>query len=130
MRKTPTHALSVNTGRWGGDLHEPRLPDGSPGWGVGVMSQESGGAAGLSRRTMLRLGAAGGVGVALAAAEGVGGPLLAQKGLLSPDGAFAATSTELGDLLFYIEAFPTSPLIVSASLKGDTINGLVGNASM
>jgi len=87
------------------------------------MSQESGGAAGLSRRTMLRLGAAGGVGVALAAAEGVGGPLLAQKGLLSPDGAFAATSTELGDLLFYIEAFPTSPLIVSPFKDALTIPG-------
>jgi FtsP/CotA-like multicopper oxidase with cupredoxin domain len=62
---------------------------------------------------MLRLGAVGGVGAALVAAQGVGGPLLAQKGLLSADGAFAATSTALGDLLFYIEAFPTSPLIIS-----------------
>jgi FtsP/CotA-like multicopper oxidase with cupredoxin domain len=59
------------------------------------------------------LGAIGGVGAALTAAQGVGGPFLAQRGLLSADGAFAATSTVLGDGLFYIEAFPTSPLILS-----------------
>jgi FtsP/CotA-like multicopper oxidase with cupredoxin domain len=70
-------------------------------------------AGGLSRRNLLRLGAAGGAGVALVAAQGVGRPFLSQKGLLSPDGAFAATSTALGDKLFYIEAFPTSPLILS-----------------
>ncbi|MEO6144787.1 MAG: multicopper oxidase domain-containing protein [Dermatophilaceae bacterium] len=40
-------------------------------------------------------------------------PFLSQRGLLSADGAFAATSTELGDNLFYLEAFPTSPLILS-----------------
>jgi len=43
----------------------------------------------------------------------VGRPFLAQKGLLSADGAFAATSTALRDQLFYIEKFPTSPLILS-----------------
>jgi FtsP/CotA-like multicopper oxidase with cupredoxin domain len=68
---------------------------------------------GVSRRTILRIGAAGGLGAALATARGVGGPFLAQKGLLSADGAFAATSTALGDLLFYTEKFPTSPLILS-----------------
>jgi hypothetical protein len=57
------------------------------------MSEETAVADGPSRRTMLRLGAPGGVGVALATAQGVGGPLLAQKGLLSPDGAFAATTS-------------------------------------
>ncbi|WP_395400757.1 multicopper oxidase family protein [Arthrobacter sp. UC242_113] len=67
----------------------------------------------VSRRNLLRLGAAGGAGAALVAAQGWAGPLLAQKGLLSPDGAFAASSTALGDLLFYIEAFPTSPLILT-----------------
>ncbi|PNH82217.1 multicopper oxidase family protein [Arthrobacter sp. AFG20] len=66
----------------------------------------------VSRRNLLRLGAAGGAGAALVAAQGWAGPLLAQKGLLSPNGAFAASSTALGDLLFYIEAFPTSPLIL------------------
>ena len=70
-------------------------------------------AGGVTRRTALRLGAVGGVGAALVAAQGFGGPFLARKGLLSADGAFAATSTALGDLLFYIEAFPTSPLIIS-----------------
>ena len=68
---------------------------------------------GVSRRTMLRLGAVGGAGVALVAAQGLGVPFLAQRGLLSADGAFAATSIALGDELFYIENFPTSPLILS-----------------
>jgi FtsP/CotA-like multicopper oxidase with cupredoxin domain len=49
----------------------------------------------------------------LVTAQGLGGPFLAQRGLLSADGAFAASSTALGDKLFYIEAFPTSPLILS-----------------
>jgi FtsP/CotA-like multicopper oxidase with cupredoxin domain len=62
---------------------------------------------------VLRLGAVGGAGAALVAAQGFGGPFLAQKGLLGADGAFAATSAALGDALFYIEAFPTSPLILS-----------------
>ena len=75
-------------------------------------SEEAADAGGVSRRTVLRLGAAGGAGVALVTAQGVGGPFLAQKGLLSADGAFAATSTIVGGL-FYIETFPTSPLILS-----------------
>jgi FtsP/CotA-like multicopper oxidase with cupredoxin domain len=62
---------------------------------------------------VLRLGAVGGVGVALTAAQGLGGPFLAQRGLLSADGAFGATSTALADGLFYLENFPTSPLILS-----------------
>jgi FtsP/CotA-like multicopper oxidase with cupredoxin domain len=78
-----------------------------------VTSEESSEAGGVSRRMVLRLGAVGGAGVALVTAQGLGGPFLAQKGLLSGDGAFAATSTVLGDNLFYIEAFPTSPLILS-----------------
>ena len=80
---------------------------------VGVMSEESADAGGVSRRMLLRLGAAGGAGAALVTAQGLGGPFLAQRGLLAADGAFAATSTALGDKLFYIEAFPTSPLILS-----------------
>jgi FtsP/CotA-like multicopper oxidase with cupredoxin domain len=66
----------------------------------------------VSRRAMLRIGAVTATGVALTAAADVGGPYLAQKGLLSADGPFAATATALGDLLFYKEAFPTSPLIL------------------
>ena len=68
---------------------------------------------GVSRRAILRLGAVGATGVALTAAGEFGAPYLAQKGLLSTDGAFAATATALGDLLFYKENFPTSPLILS-----------------
>ena len=66
----------------------------------------------MSRRTLLRVGAVGGAGVALFGVQGVGGPFLAQRGLLSPDGAFAATSMALGDEI-YIEVYPTSPLILT-----------------
>ncbi|MBO1269896.1 multicopper oxidase family protein [Arthrobacter cavernae] len=78
-----------------------------------MSEEESANSGGVSRRTLLRWGAVGGAGAALVAAQGWGGPFLAQRGLLSADGAFAATSTSLGDLLFYIETFPTSPLIIS-----------------
>ncbi|MBO1269110.1 multicopper oxidase family protein [Arthrobacter cavernae] len=77
------------------------------------MSEESENAGGMSRRTLLRWGAVGSAAAALGAAQAYGSPFLAQRGLLSADGAFAATSTSLGDLLFYIETFPTSPLIIS-----------------
>jgi hypothetical protein len=43
----------------------------------------------------------------------LGRPFLAARGLLSADGAFAATSIALGDTALYIEDFPTSPLILS-----------------
>ena len=68
---------------------------------------------GPTRRTLLRVGAVGATGVALSAAGGIGGPYLARNGLLSPDGAFGAASMGLGDLLFYIEEYPTSPLILT-----------------
>ncbi len=68
---------------------------------------------GVFRRSILRAGALGGLGAALTAAGGFGAPALAKKGLLSPDGAIAATSTVLGDTLFYLENFPVSPLILS-----------------
>ena len=68
---------------------------------------------GVTRRVVLRLGAVGAAGAAVTAAGGLGAPYLAQQGLLSADGAFAATATALGDLLFYVEEFPTSPLILS-----------------
>src|SRR3954454_2691548 len=74
---------------------------------------ESDTADGVSRRSVLKWGAVGGLGVGVAAAQGFGGPFLAQKGLLSPDGAFGATSTAIGDLLLYTEVFPTSPLILN-----------------
>jgi FtsP/CotA-like multicopper oxidase with cupredoxin domain len=67
---------------------------------------------GVSRRMLLRLGAAGAVGAGLTGARGLGLPYLADKGWLSADGAFAAVSTALGDVL-YTEVFPTSPLILT-----------------
>jgi FtsP/CotA-like multicopper oxidase with cupredoxin domain len=67
---------------------------------------------GVSRRTVLRLGAAGATGAAVVAGHGMVGPFLTQRGLMSADGAFAATSTALGDLVLYTEVFPTSPLIL------------------
>ena len=69
-------------------------------------------AGGISRRTALRAGAAGATGVALGALGGLAGPALARRGLLSPDGALAATGTAVADTLFYKELFPTSPLIL------------------
>ena len=68
---------------------------------------------GLARRTLLRVGAAGAAVAAVGGARTLAVPYLGQRGLLSPDGAFAATSTLVGDVLFYAENFPTSPLIVS-----------------
>jgi FtsP/CotA-like multicopper oxidase with cupredoxin domain len=76
------------------------------------MPKQSGGAAAVSRRAVLRWSAVGTLGAGLATAQGLAPPFLARKGLLSPDGVFAATGTALGDNLFYIEVFPTSPLIV------------------
>src|SRR3954468_11562428 len=63
----------------------------------------------LTPRTALRRRAVGAAGLAFTAARGVAGPYLSQRGLLSPDGAFAAASTAVGDAFFYIEADPTSP---------------------
>ncbi len=76
------------------------------------MSERTSGESGVSRRSILRWGAAGGAGAAVVVAQGLGGPILARKGLLSADGAFAATSQALADV-FYIETYPTSPLILS-----------------
>ena len=80
--------------------------------GVNAVSGEADVAAGVSRRMILRVGAVGAAGAALFSARAAFQPYLAQRGLLSPDGAFAATSTALSDVL-YLEAFPTSPLILS-----------------
>jgi FtsP/CotA-like multicopper oxidase with cupredoxin domain len=67
----------------------------------------------VSRRAVLQAGAVGVGGAAIVSARAVAGPYLAQKGLASPDGAFGATSTALGDVLFYTEVYPTSPLILT-----------------
>src|SRR6478736_409384 len=66
---------------------------------------------GLSRRTMLKVGAVAGAGAAIVAGKAFVEPALAQKGLLSSNGVFAAAATEVANLV-YIEAFPTSPLIL------------------
>ncbi len=66
----------------------------------------------IPRRTLLKLGAAGATALALTGAEGLIVPNLAERGLLSPDGVFDAASIALADAI-YIEAFPTSPLILS-----------------
>ena len=66
---------------------------------------------GMSRRTLIRIGAVGAAGVAFTAGRAVAEPYLAQQGVLSSDGVFAAAATALADLV-YIEAFPTSPLIL------------------
>ena len=67
---------------------------------------------GVSRRALLRVGAAGALGVGLTGLGGFGVPYLSNKGWLSADGAFAAVSTALTNKL-YIEDFPTSPLILT-----------------
>ncbi|GAA1896651.1 multicopper oxidase family protein [Lapillicoccus jejuensis] len=75
--------------------------------------QEDRGGGGVARRTLLRVGAAAG----LVTAAGVGRTLvvpgLEQQGLLSADGTFEAASIAVGDAALYVEAFPTSPLILT-----------------
>src|SRR3954454_21789959 len=66
---------------------------------------------GPSRRTLLKFGAAGAAALGLGGPRGPG-PSLARKGLLSKDGVFEAASMRISDSL-YIEAFPTSPLILN-----------------
>ncbi len=67
----------------------------------------------LPRRALLRLGALGVTGGAILTAKSLWAPGLAQRGLLSPDGAFAAASTAVGDIVFFTEVFPVSPLVLS-----------------
>jgi FtsP/CotA-like multicopper oxidase with cupredoxin domain len=69
------------------------------------------GTPGVTRRTLIRIGAVGAAGIAFTAGRSIAAPYLAQQGVLSPDGVFAAAETALADLI-YIEAFPTSPLII------------------
>ena len=76
------------------------------------MPEDAVDADGVSRRVVLRWSAAAAAGGALAVAQGTAVPWLGRQGLLSADGAFAATSIALADQI-YIEAFPTSPLILS-----------------
>ncbi len=66
----------------------------------------------VARREFLRLGAIGGAAVAAGAVAAGWAPSLRQRGLLSPDGVFDAASIAWADSL-YVEAFPTSPLILN-----------------
>jgi FtsP/CotA-like multicopper oxidase with cupredoxin domain len=67
---------------------------------------------GISRRTVLRLGALGVAGAALLGGRSLAEPYLSSRGLMSADGVFAAAATAISDAV-YVEAFPTSPLILS-----------------
>ena len=82
------------------------------GWstaGGDSMSEENTPHEGVSRRTVLRLGAAGGVGVALAGAS-VGCPRTSRsKGLLSLDGAFGATCDRAVRLVVLHRGLPHQP---------------------
>src|SRR3954447_18623517 len=66
---------------------------------------------GMSRRNVLRLGALGVAGAALVGGRSLAEPYLSSRGLMSADGVFAAAATAITDAV-YIEAFPTSPLIL------------------
>src|SRR4029077_17407897 len=66
----------------------------------------------VARRTFLKFGAAGAAAVALGVSSTVVVPELRRRGLLSPNGLFDAASIAMADKI-YIEAFPTSPLIMS-----------------
>jgi FtsP/CotA-like multicopper oxidase with cupredoxin domain len=66
----------------------------------------------VARRTFLKLGAAGTAAIALGTTSSLIVPELKRRGLLSPNGLFDAASIALADKI-YVEAFPTSPLIMS-----------------
>jgi FtsP/CotA-like multicopper oxidase with cupredoxin domain len=68
--------------------------------------------AGISRRNVLRAGAVGAAVVGAGAAKVLMQPSLTARGLMNPDGVFGAASIALADSI-YIEAFPTSPLILN-----------------
>jgi FtsP/CotA-like multicopper oxidase with cupredoxin domain len=67
---------------------------------------------GVSRRNVLRAGAVGIAAVGVGAGKVLMQPSLQARGLMTPDGVFGAASIALADSL-YIEAFPTSPLILN-----------------
>jgi FtsP/CotA-like multicopper oxidase with cupredoxin domain len=75
-------------------------------------SLETASSSGVSRRNVLRAGAVGAAAVGLGAGKVLMAPTLQMRGLATPDGLFNASSIALADSL-YIEAFPTSPLILN-----------------
>jgi FtsP/CotA-like multicopper oxidase with cupredoxin domain len=66
----------------------------------------------VTRRALLRIGAVGAAGIAVGVAKAKVAPYLHQNGFKHGDGLFEATSLKLSDSV-YIEAFPTSPLILN-----------------
>ena len=78
----------------------------------GNVEEELGDQHALTRRTFLRFGVAGG---AVMAAGGAGSRIvtdLSRRGLLSKDGVFNAATIAWSNSI-YVEAFPTSPLILN-----------------
>jgi FtsP/CotA-like multicopper oxidase with cupredoxin domain len=78
----------------------------------GLLVDAAVGAGLLSRRGLMRVGAVGAAAVGLEAGRLFVEPSLSQQGLASANGIFGAASIALADQL-YIEAFPTSPLILN-----------------
>ena len=70
------------------------------------MAENTSDARGMARRTILRLGALGGAGLAFGAVQGVVRPSLKSQAWLSPDGAFAATSDALATVLYSSSSRP------------------------
>ncbi|HKG51855.1 MAG TPA: multicopper oxidase domain-containing protein [Actinomycetales bacterium] len=66
----------------------------------------------VSRRNVLRAGAAGAAAFGLGAGRLMLEPALSQRGFASPNGVFGAASMAWADAL-YTEVFPTSPLILN-----------------
>ena len=66
----------------------------------------------VSRRNVLRVGAAGAAAFGMGVGKLVVEPSLQNRGLLSPNGVFGAASIAFSDAL-YTEVFPTSPLILT-----------------
>ena len=75
------------------------------GVGAIVVFDESARSDGVSRRTVLRLGAAGGAGVALAVAQGLGRPYLASRGLMSPSGREFVALRNSGTIVTQLEGW-------------------------
>jgi FtsP/CotA-like multicopper oxidase with cupredoxin domain len=85
----------------------PDLPDKKPD-----ESKKQNTKSGLSRRMVLRVGAAGTAAAAIGVGRAMVMPRLRQKGLANADGMIDAASIELTDSL-YTEVFTTSPLILN-----------------
>jgi FtsP/CotA-like multicopper oxidase with cupredoxin domain len=104
------------------DLHETETHEGTDQDTAGAARAEAddntdgagtgGLRSGVARRTLLRLGALGAAGVAVGVTRARVEPYLKRNGFKHADGVFDATSMKLTNQI-YIEAFPTSPLILN-----------------